>query len=118
MTLHGEQLRTEFRVINTGDAPFSFTPALHTYIEVLDIQARAQPQMTVTEEVGFDGLVGWVALSIAGLGCPQRCLVLCTLTMQLVSKYCTVCSLSHMGRMLPCFCAGGQGQGFAGAKLP
>lgn len=38
VTLHDEQLRTEFRVINTGDEPFEFTAALHTYIEVLDIQ--------------------------------------------------------------------------------
>ena len=34
VTLHGEQLRTDFRVINTGDAPFEFTAALHTYFEV------------------------------------------------------------------------------------
>ncbi len=47
MTLHGEQLRTEFRVINTGDAPFNFTAALHTYIEVLDIKAGPQPQTMV-----------------------------------------------------------------------
>jgi predicted component of type VI protein secretion system len=25
VTLHGEQLRTDFRVVNTGDAPFEFT---------------------------------------------------------------------------------------------
>lgn len=37
VTLHGEQLRTDFRVINTGDKPFEFTTALHTYIEVLDV---------------------------------------------------------------------------------
>lgn len=37
MTLHGEQLKTDFRVINTGDKPFEFTTALHTYIEVLDV---------------------------------------------------------------------------------
>lgn len=38
VTLHGEQLRTDLRVLNTGDAPFDFTAALHTYIEVLDIK--------------------------------------------------------------------------------
>jgi glucose-6-phosphate 1-epimerase len=37
VTLHGEQLKTDFRVINTGDKPFEFTTALHTYIEVLDV---------------------------------------------------------------------------------
>ncbi len=49
VTLHGEQLRTEFRVINTGDAPFNFTAALHTYIEVLDIKAGSQPRMMVEQ---------------------------------------------------------------------
>lgn len=34
VTLHGEQLRTDFRVINTGDKPFEFTAALHSYFEV------------------------------------------------------------------------------------
>jgi len=37
VTLHGELLRTDLRIINTGDKPFEFTAALHTYIEVLDI---------------------------------------------------------------------------------
>ena len=37
MTLHGETLQTDFRVINTGDQPFSFTAALHSYIEVLAV---------------------------------------------------------------------------------
>lgn len=36
VTLHGEQLRTDYRVINTDEKPFSFTAALHTYIEVLE----------------------------------------------------------------------------------
>ncbi|KAK9916481.1 hypothetical protein WJX75_003210 [Coccomyxa subellipsoidea] len=38
VTLHEEQLRTDLRVINTGDQPFDFTAAMHTYIEVLDIE--------------------------------------------------------------------------------
>ena len=38
MSLHGEMLRTDLRIINTGDKPFEFTAALHTYIEVLDIK--------------------------------------------------------------------------------
>lgn len=38
MTLHGELLRTDLRIINTGDKAFDFTAALHTYIEVLDIK--------------------------------------------------------------------------------
>jgi glucose-6-phosphate 1-epimerase len=38
VTLHGEQLKTDFRVINTGDKAFDFTTALHTYIEVLDVK--------------------------------------------------------------------------------
>ena len=40
VTLHGEQLRTDFRVLNTGDQPFDFTAALHSYFEVLDIEVR------------------------------------------------------------------------------
>jgi glucose-6-phosphate 1-epimerase len=35
--LHGEDLHTDFRVVNTGDTPFEFTAALHSYFEVLDI---------------------------------------------------------------------------------
>lgn len=34
VTLHGEHLRTAFRVMNTGDQPLSFTGALHGYFEV------------------------------------------------------------------------------------
>jgi len=37
VTLHGEQLRTHLRIINTDDKPFEFTAALHSYFEVLDI---------------------------------------------------------------------------------
>ena len=40
MTLHGEQLRTDLRILNTGDQPFDFTAALHSYFEVLDIEVR------------------------------------------------------------------------------
>ncbi len=36
--LHGENLVTDFRVINDGDSPFEFTGALHSYFEVLDIE--------------------------------------------------------------------------------
>lgn len=46
MTLHGEQLKTDFRVINTGDKPFEFTTALHTYIEVLDVN-KAKVRQTI-----------------------------------------------------------------------
>lgn len=38
VTLHGELLRTDLRIINTGKEAFEFTAALHTYIEVLDIK--------------------------------------------------------------------------------
>ena len=37
VTLHDKTLVTDFRVVNTGDAAFDFTAALHTYIEVLAI---------------------------------------------------------------------------------
>jgi len=37
ITLHGETLKTEFRVINTDDKPFDFAAALHTYFEVAHI---------------------------------------------------------------------------------
>jgi hypothetical protein len=45
VTLHGEQLKTDFRVINTDDKPFEFTTALHTYIEVLDVKKAKVRQM-------------------------------------------------------------------------
>ena len=38
VALHGELLRTDMRVVNTGDAPFSFTAALHSYFEVAHIE--------------------------------------------------------------------------------
>ncbi|KAG2434053.1 hypothetical protein HXX76_007781 [Chlamydomonas incerta] len=37
VSLHGEQLNLQLRVINTDDKPFDFTAALHTYFEVLEI---------------------------------------------------------------------------------
>ena len=37
MSLHGEALRTEFRVFNTDKVAWDFTAALHSYLEVLDI---------------------------------------------------------------------------------
>jgi len=39
VTLGGQQLDLTFRVTNTGDAPFSFTCALHTYLRVADAHA-------------------------------------------------------------------------------
>ncbi|GLI68039.1 hypothetical protein VaNZ11_012362 [Volvox africanus] len=38
VSLHGEQLACQLRVINTDDKSFDFTGALHTYIEVLAIE--------------------------------------------------------------------------------
>jgi glucose-6-phosphate 1-epimerase len=37
VSLHGEQLKTDLRILNTGDKPFEFSAALHTYLEVQDI---------------------------------------------------------------------------------
>ena len=37
VTLHGDHLCTEFRVVNTGDAVLSFTGALHGYFEVAHV---------------------------------------------------------------------------------
>ncbi|KAK9805781.1 hypothetical protein WJX73_009431 [Symbiochloris irregularis] len=37
VSLHGDSLRTDLRIINTGDQAFDFTAALHSYFEVLDI---------------------------------------------------------------------------------
>lgn len=37
VSLHGEELRTAYRVINTGDKDFDFTAALHSYFEVAGI---------------------------------------------------------------------------------
>jgi glucose-6-phosphate 1-epimerase len=38
VALHGELLRADMRVLNTGLKPFDFTAALHTYIEVVDVE--------------------------------------------------------------------------------
>ncbi|GMH38236.1 hypothetical protein BSKO_06120 [Bryopsis sp. KO-2023] len=38
VSLHGEQLKTEYRVINTGEIDMSFTGALHTYYEVTHVE--------------------------------------------------------------------------------
>lgn len=38
VSLHGEELRTAYRVVNTGDVSFSFTAALHSYFEVAGIR--------------------------------------------------------------------------------
>lgn len=38
VSLHGEELITEYRVVNTGDKNFSFTAALHSYFEVAGIE--------------------------------------------------------------------------------
>ncbi|KAL4552757.1 hypothetical protein Ndes2526B_g02667 [Nannochloris sp. 'desiccata'] len=37
ISLHGEILKTDWRVINTGDSTFNFAAALHTYFEVAAI---------------------------------------------------------------------------------
>jgi len=39
VTLTAADLTTSFEVVNTGDAPFSFTTALHTYFAVSDVAA-------------------------------------------------------------------------------
>jgi glucose-6-phosphate 1-epimerase len=39
IALHGEILRTDMRVMNTGDSTFDFTAALHTYLEVAGIES-------------------------------------------------------------------------------
>lgn len=37
VSLHGQQLQTELKVFNTDTAPFEFSSALHSYIEVLSV---------------------------------------------------------------------------------
>ena len=37
VSLHGEKLRTDFRVFNTCSKEFEFTAALHSYFEVTDV---------------------------------------------------------------------------------
>lgn len=39
VALHGDILRTDMRVLNTGDTTFDFTAALHTYLEVAGIES-------------------------------------------------------------------------------
>jgi len=38
IALHGETLRTDMRVLNTGDSEFDFSAALHTYLEVAGVE--------------------------------------------------------------------------------
>jgi len=58
ITLHGEQLRTHLRVINTDDKPFEFTAALHSYFEVLDItKAQVKGLKGESESLLLEG--GW-----------------------------------------------------------
>lgn len=38
ISLHGETLQTDMRVLNKGSEPFSFTAALHSYFEVAGIE--------------------------------------------------------------------------------
>jgi D-hexose-6-phosphate mutarotase len=52
ISLHGEVLRTDMRVLNTGDSDFDFTAALHTYFEVAGI-----------EKAKVTGLKGLVSLN-------------------------------------------------------
>ncbi len=46
VTLQRDKLRATLRVINTGDKPFSFTGALHTYF------AAGYPQPSVAAPLG------------------------------------------------------------------
>lgn len=38
ISLHGELLKTDMRVVNTGDSEFDFSAALHTYLEVAGVE--------------------------------------------------------------------------------
>jgi glucose-6-phosphate 1-epimerase len=60
ITLHGEQLRTDFRVVNTGDAPFEFTAALHTYFEVLGVDKARVRMDTVWSFCAIKGFMFFV----------------------------------------------------------
>lgn len=52
VNLHGERLRLDFRVINpSSGGTFDFTAALHSYIEVVDVERSAV--------VGLQGLASW-----------------------------------------------------------
>eukprot|EP00798_Chlamydomonas_sp_ICE-L_P009941 gene9941-7811_t len=82
VTLHGETLMTEMRVMNTDDKEFEFSAALHSYIEVesiekakvnglkgltyLDKSKDASNPVTKTEDresFGFDGYMDSVYLN-------------------------------------------------------
>lgn len=38
ISLHGEELKTEFRVVNEGESDLEFTGALHSYFEVVHVE--------------------------------------------------------------------------------
>jgi len=51
ISLHGETLKTDMRVLNKGSEPFDFTAALHSYFEVAGVEnAKVN---------GLKGLVGY-----------------------------------------------------------
>lgn len=45
VTLRSSRLKLELRTLNSGDAPFTFTAAMHTYLEVVDVNL---PNVRVT----------------------------------------------------------------------
>lgn len=52
ITLHGDLLKTDMRVMNTGDSTFDFTGALHTYLEVDGVEKA--------KVMGLKGLVSQI----------------------------------------------------------
>ena len=56
ITLHGDLLKTDMRVVNTGDSTFEFTAALHTYLEVAGVENA--------KVLGLKGLVSRIKLKI------------------------------------------------------
>lgn len=75
VTLHGELLRTDLRIINTGKEAFEFTAALHTYIEVLDIKKASVKGLKDLEFL--DKVMQLTACTVWSPSCSAVLLLLC-----------------------------------------
>lgn len=87
VALHGEILRTDMRVMNTGDSTFDFTAALHTYLEVAGIESA--------KVMGLKGLVSvstmipqlYFLLHLLDFVCNHQCIKMLLLSLLVMQEY-------------------------------
>ena len=85
VTLHGELLRTDLRIINTGKEAFDFTAALHTYIEVLDIKKASVKGLKDLEYL--DKVMQMTAYFVWTDSCTAILLLICQASLICQTKY-------------------------------